>query len=146
MTSRRAEIISLGLLLALTLAMFADLLFVPGTRVAGYQITDLYLQFLSWRDFGFRELARGNLALWNPYIFGGAPYFGALQAALLYPPNWLFLILPLAVAVNWSIALHVFAIGAFTFCWMRVRGLHVAASFLASVLIMFGGEIGRAHV
>src|SRR5439155_1121517 len=105
----------------------------------GFQIGDLYLQFLSWRYFGFRELARRNLALWNPYIFGGAPYFGALQAALLYPPNWLFLILPLAVAVNWSIALHVFAIGAFTFCWMRVRGLHVAASFLASVLIMFGG-------
>jgi len=139
MENRRSTLISLTLLLALTLAMFGDVLFAGGTRVVGFQSGDLYLQFLSWRDFGFRELARGNLALWNPYIFGGAPYFGALQAALLYPPNWLFLILPLAVAVNWSIALHVFAIGAFTFCWMRVRGLHVAASFLASVLIMFGG-------
>src|SRR3989442_499985 len=112
---------------------------IKNNQFVGFQSGDLYLQFLSWRDFGFRELARGNLALWNPYIFGDAPYFVALQAALLYPPNWLFLILPLAVAVNWSIALHVFAIGAFTFCWMRVRGLHVAASFLASVLIMFGG-------
>ena len=139
MTTRRADLIALGLLFILTVAMFGDLLFAGGTRVAGFQITDLNLQFLPWRDFGFRELAKGNFALWNPYIFGGAPYFGAMQAALLYPPNWLFLVLPLAPAVNWTIALHVFAIGSFTFFWMRMRELHVVAGFLASVLIMFSG-------
>ena len=139
MTTRRGELISLALLLALALAMFGDVLFATGTRVVGFQISDLYLQFLSWRDFGFRELAKGNLALWNPHIFSGAPYFGAMQAALLYPPNWLFLILPLPAAVNWTTALHVFGIGAFMFCWMRVRGLHLVASFLAGCLVMFCG-------
>src|SRR5437588_3336683 len=139
MTKARADFIAVISLLVLTLGMFGDLLFVGGTRVVGYQITDLYLQFLPWREFGFRELATGNLALWNPYIFGGAPYFGAMQAALLYPPNWLFLILPLASAVNWSVALHVFAIGAFMFLWMRVRGLQIAAALFAAVLVMFGG-------
>ena len=139
MTKGRADFIAVISLLVLTLGMFGDLLFVGGTRVVGYQITDLYLQFLPWRDFGFRELAKGNLALWNPYIFGGAPYFGAMQAALLYPPNWLFLVLPLAPAVNWTTALHIFGIGAFTFSWMRVRRLHVTASFLAGVIIMFCG-------
>src|ERR1700736_5406319 len=96
MTTRRGELCSLALLLALTLAMFGDVLFVGSTRVVGHPITDLYLQFLPWRDFGFRELAKGNLALWNPHIFGGAPYFGAMQAALLYPPNCLFAISALA--------------------------------------------------
>ena len=139
MTNRRAELISLALLLALTLALFGDLLFAGGTRVVGHRATDLVQQFLPWRDFGFRELAKGNLALWNPHIFGGAPYFGAMQAALLYPPNWLFLILPLAPAVNWTTALHVFGLGAFMFCWMRVRGLHISASFFASVIVMFCG-------
>ena len=139
MTSRRAELIALGLLLALTLAMFGDVLFSAGSRVVGFQTCDLYLQFLPWCDFGFRELAKGNLALWNPYIFGGAPYFGAMQAALLYPPNWLFLFLPLPTAINWSIALHVFAIGAFMFFWMRVRDLSVVTAFFAGVLVMFGG-------
>ena len=139
LAQRRPNLIALAGLFALTIAMFGDLLFAGGTRVVGYQITDLYLQFLPWRDFGFRELGKGNLALWNPYIFGGAPYFGAMQAALLYPPNWLFLVLPLAAAVNWTTALHVFAIGAFTFSWMRIRRLRVAASFLAGVVIMFCG-------
>lgn len=139
MTQRRADLVALTSLFALAIGMFGDLLFAGGTTVAGYPITDLYLQFLPWRDFGFRELAKGNLALWNPYIFGGTPYFGAMQAATLYPPNYLFLILPLAAAVNWTTALHVFAIGAFTFIWMRVRRLRVPASFLAGIMVMFCG-------
>src|SRR5438552_2954911 len=139
MRIRRSELISVALLIALAFAMFGDLLISGGTRVLGHPTTDMYLQFLPWRDFGFRELATGNLALWNPYIFGGAPYFGAMQAALLYPPNWLFLILPLAPAVNWSIALHVAAIGAFMFYWMRVRGLEIVPAIFAGVLVMFCG-------
>jgi len=139
MRIRRSELISVALLIALAVAMFGDLLISGGRRVLGHPTTDMYLQFLPWRDFGFRELATGNLALWNPYIFGGAPYFGAMQAALLYPPNWLFLILPLAPAVNWSIALHVAAIGAFMFYWMRVRGLEIVPAIFAGVLVMFCG-------
>lgn len=139
MTTRRGELISLALLLALTLAMFGDVLFAGGSRLLAHSDTDLFLQFFSWREFGFRELAKGNLALWNPYVFGGTPYFGAAQAGLLYPPNWLFLILPVSTAVNWTTALHVFAIGAFTFYWMRVRRLQVSASFFSGVVVMFCG-------
>src|SRR5581483_933546 len=103
----------------LTLAMFGDVLFAGGTRVVGMEGTDLYSQFVPWRDFGFRQLREGNLALWNPHIYCGAPYFGGMQAALLYPPNWIFLILSLATAINWSIALHVFLLGALMFAWLR---------------------------
>jgi Bacterial membrane protein YfhO len=119
--------------------MFGDVLFAGGARVFGHQGADLFLQYYSWRDFGFRQLAKGNLALWNPHIFSGAPFFGEMQAALLYPPNWLFLLLPLPAAINWTIAFHIFAIGAFMFFWMRVRGLHPAAAFFAGAVIMFSG-------
>ncbi len=139
MENRRSTLISLAGLLGLTLAMFGDVLFAGGTRVLGGQATDLSLQFLSWRDFGFRELAQGNLALWNPHIYGGAPYFGSMQSALLYPLNWIFLILPLSVAVNWSIGVHVFFMGAFMFFWMQQRGLKPAPSFFAGALIMCSG-------
>jgi len=139
MESRRSTIVSLVLLLAMALAMFADLLFAGGTRVLGHPGSDMFLQYFAWREFGFRELAKGNLALWNPHIFSGAPYFGGMQGALLYPPNWLFLVLPTPVAINWSVALHVFAIGAFMFFWMKQRGLSAPASFFAGTLVMFCG-------
>ena len=139
MESRRSTIVSLILLLAMALAMFADLLFAGGTRVLGHPGSDMFLQYFAWREFGFRELAKGNLALWNPHIFSGAPYFGGMQGALLYPPNWIFLVLPTPVAIIWSVALHVFAIGAFMFLWMKQRGLSAQASFFAGTLVMFCG-------
>ncbi len=124
-------------LLLLVVAMFCDVLFFPGDVVLSNQGTDLSMQFLQWRHFGFNELAHGNLALWNPCIFGGAPYFAGFQSALLYPFNWVFMILPLVPAINVSIALHVFLGGIFFYIWANYRGLHHLACFLAAVEFMF---------
>ena len=129
--------IGLGCIALLTLAMFLDTLIAPGSRVLGDSRDDLALHFLWWREFGFGELAKGNLALWNPHIFAGAPFFGGMQSALLYPPNWLFLALPLALATNWSIALNVWLLGAFMYLWAWRRGLHPFAAFVCAALLMF---------
>ena len=128
----------LGVLTALVLAMFFDVLLAPGARVVGADSTDLALHFLHWRRFGFGELAQGNLALWNPHVFGGAPFFGGFQSALLYPPNWLYLVLPLSVAANLGIALNVWLLGAFMYLWGLRRSLHPLAALVAAALVMFG--------
>ena len=130
---------ALGLagLAAAVLAMFFDVLVAPGSRVLGAHNTDLALHFLHWRSFGFGELAQGNIALWNPHIYGGVPFFGGMQSALLYPPNWLFLVLPLPLAANWSIALNVWLLGAFMYLWALRRGLRPLAAFVAAALLMF---------
>lgn len=100
---------------------------------------DIAQQFIPWREFGFQQLREGNLSLWNPHIYSGAPFFGGFQSALLYPPNVLFLILPIDKAINWSIALHVFLLGAFMFLWARHRGLQLLSCFLSAIIVMFGG-------
>jgi hypothetical protein len=100
---------------------------------------DLAGQFLWWRQFGFEELKKGHLALWNPYLYCGEPFFGGFQSALLYPPNWLFMVLPLLFAVNLSIVLHVFLAGWFTFLWARNRGARWESALLASFSFMWGG-------
>src|SRR5262245_55231912 len=104
--SRMTPAHGLGALTALVLVMFVDVLVAAGAWVVGADNGDLASQFLYWRSFGFSQLAQGNLALWNPHVFGGAPFFGGFQSALLYPPNWLYLVLPLAAATNLSIALN----------------------------------------
>ena len=86
-------------LLVLTLAMFFDVLFLPGDAVLSNAKTDLAAQFVHWRGFGFGEMSRGNLPLWNPHIYSGAPFLAGFQSALLYPLNVLYLVLPLAKAL-----------------------------------------------
>ncbi|MBN1673582.1 MAG: hypothetical protein JXR37_21225 [Kiritimatiellae bacterium] len=126
-------------LAALTLVMFGDVLLVRRDRVLSSPGTDLYLQFVHWRAFGFGELRGGNLPLWNPHIFCGMPYFGGFQSALLYPPNVVYLLLPLPAAVNAGIALHVLLGGVFMYLWAKRRGLHPLACLLGAVLLMFCG-------
>lgn len=127
-----------AIFLLLALAMFFDVIFSP-SRVVSSSETDLAMQFIPWRQFGFSQLREGNLPLWNPYIYGGAPYFAGFQSALLYPPNWLHLFLPVGLAINWIVALHVFAAGYFTYLWCRSLSVGTGGSILAGVMFMFCG-------
>jgi hypothetical protein len=129
--------IGLASLALLVLTMFFDVLLVPGAQVLGSETADMARQFLPWREFGFAELAKGHLALWNPHNYAGAPFFGSMQSALLYPPNALFFALPAPLAANWSVALNVFLLGAFLYWWTLRRGLHPFAGYVAAALLMF---------
>jgi hypothetical protein len=123
----------------LTLAIFHSVLFQTGHLLPSSPSDDLITQFLPWREFGFEQIRRGVFPLWNPYIFGGTPYFAGFQSALLYPPNWLHLLLPLTVAIDWIIALQVFWAGYFTYLWCRGRHASTGGSILAGLMFMFSG-------
>jgi hypothetical protein len=126
------------LLLLLTLLMLGGV-FMGGGAVVSRLGADLSSQFLAWRDFGFGELGKGRLPLWNPYLFSGIPYLGGFQAAMLYPPNLLHVLLPLGVAINLLVALHIFLSGLFMYFWALRRGLHWMAATTAGALLMFCG-------
>lgn len=128
----------LGLLGLLTLIALGGSLFTT-QQVLSDRSADIASQFLYARAFGFGELAKGNLPLWNPYIYSGVPFLGDFQSALLYPPNLIFLLLPLAAAMNWSIALHVFGLGAAMYGWTFWRGFRPVAAFVSGACAMFGG-------
>lgn len=127
-------------LFLVTLVLFRDFLSLHTNLVLSRDGEDLTSQFVWWRQFGFSELQKGHLALWNPHLFCGAPFFGGFQSALLYPPNWLFMVLPLPFAVNATIALHVFLAGWFTFLWVRQRGSHPASALMAAFGFMMGAS------
>jgi hypothetical protein len=133
-------LLAAGIFAALTLIVFWDVLFTPGDVVLSLSRADLAHQFVAWRDFGFSELRQGNFALWNPHIYCGTPFFGGFQSGLLYPPNYAYLILPLAKAINFGIALHIFLAGFFMYLWASRRRLHFLACFLSGALWMFCGE------
>ena len=126
------------LLLALTLGMFADVLFTSEPLVLSTQRNDIAKTMVHLRRFGFGELRRGNLPLWNPHIFCGIPSLSCFEAALLYPPNLLFYLnLPVHRAINWDIAFHVFLAGMFMYLWTAHRRLHPLACLFSAGLFMF---------
>jgi hypothetical protein len=125
-------------LLTLNLLLFADTL-STSTRVLSSSQADIYLHFAAWRQFGFDEMRKGHLPLWNPHYLCGNPFLGNFESALLYPLNWQYLCMPLAAAINWGIVLHVFLAGFFTYLWASYRGFHPLAAFLSGAIFMWGG-------
>jgi len=94
---------------------------------------------VAWREFAFSQLRQGHLVLWNPHYLCGAPFLGGFESALFYPPNWLYLFLPMTFAINFGIVLHVFLAGLFTYLWSQNRGLQPLACLVAGTVFMFGG-------
>lgn len=138
--SRRSTLIAAGVLFALTLGMFGDVLLLPGQRTLSAQKNDIFAYFVPALTFGFREIAQGNLPLWNPHVFSGMPFLGTFQSAVLYPVNWLALVLPMAKTVNVSFALHTFLMGMFSYLWMASARVRPAAAVFGAVLAMFSGS------
>ncbi len=136
--------LDISVLAGLSLLMFFDV-FLDADVLLSQLGADLSGQFLAWREFGFSQLRSGHLALWNPYVFSGAPYVGGFQSGMFYPPNLLHLILPTNMAINALIALHIFLTGAFMYLWARRRGLVRLAAITSGALLMFCGA-GFLHI
>lgn len=101
--------------------------FAPQASVSDLTVThwpNMWFLAQSFRQYG-------QIPLWRPLIMGGAPFAGNPLAALFYPPNWLFLALPVTLTFHLSIALHVFAAGATMYGLLRCSygGSALAALF-----------------
>ena len=123
----------------LTFALFGDLLTTSRAVVSAVDM-DVDQQYLAWRTFSFDELRAGRLPLWNPYPFGGVPALGNFQHAVLYPPNWLHLVMPHGRAINWVFATHVWLAGVLAAAWCRSRRSGAVASALGGTVYALGGS------
>lgn len=76
-------------------------------------------------DFAARRFQEGVVPLWNPYLYGGAPFAADIQSGVFYPINWLFFLLVGRVdyrdVMLWSF-FHVFLAGAAMY--LCLRSLH----------------------
>ena len=126
-------------LLLLTLCMFGDVLFTTKPAVLSSATTDIANIYAYWRPFAAEQLHQGHMPLWNPYVFCGQPFLGWGVGGVLYPPNWLDLVLALPRSINLGIVLHVFLAGLFTYVWALRRGLHPLAGITSAALFMFSG-------
>jgi len=99
-------------LLVLTLAAFSTWLFLVGRCGASGLGSDSGHAVSSLAALWLREIARGNLPTPDRTSTPGPLFLAVSSRPLLYPLNVLYLVLPLAKAVNWGIALHAFLGGS----------------------------------
>ena len=124
------------------LFLYGDLLFSRSNVVVSHLFGDTCGAFAGWRRFGFGELAQGKLPLWDPYVFCGAPFVGNVQSAMFYPVNAIiYLLLPLANAINAEVMFHLLLAGYSTLAWVRSRGTGWLACAVSAAIAMASAPV-----
>lgn len=79
--------LAVGVIALAVVGCFWRVFFVPGYWLpeGGGDNASTLLPFYR---FAAEEFRAGRLPLWNPYLYGGAPFAADIQAAVFYPPYW----------------------------------------------------------
>lgn len=148
-----AHFLACLLLAVATLVVFGELAVQPGNLLVGVQnggrndVTDQYIAFRNLPRHVLED--EGTLPLWNPFTLSGAPWLSNPQSALLYPPNWLFLVLESAGLIGWLMVVHHWwaGVGAYFLARrydLRLPGALVAGTaFLAAPFLI--AQTGEGH-
>jgi hypothetical protein len=124
----------------LVLGLLPFVLFVPITLVRRvFSAHDLQGYFFPYHVLSARMLAEGYLPLWNPYVFSGIPLLGDGQTAMFYPPNWLFLLLPGPMALNYVVLVQFSLAGLAMYLFARTLDLWRLPAFISAISFMFCG-------
>jgi len=89
-------------------------------------------QFVPWWQWAFETLLSGHWPLWNPLLGMGAPLIANYQAAIFYPPYWLYFL--------------IYAIGGLAgLAWSQalVAALHLAWGSAGMALLMKRLGLGK---
>ena len=119
---RRWDLLSAALLAAMFAAFF-------GRTISGavYQPADggdlVSFLFPIYR-FAAHTISQGSLPLWNPHLYGGAPFITDIQAGFLYPPNLLLFLLNPNFDYRW---MQFLSIGHF---WWAALGVYTLSRTL----------------
>lgn len=134
----------------LALAFIALLPFVFYWRAAlgagMFFFGDIARFFFPTRVLYADALRAGRLPLWQPEILTGIPLLAEMQTGALYPLHLLLYgLVPVELALNYDILLHLALLGAGTFLFARVRGISPAAATIPALALMMGG-FGAARI
>jgi hypothetical protein len=98
------------------------------------------LPFRGWGAEWWRRL--GHVPLWNPEIFGGMPYVGALGTGdVLYPTAFLRLIMPTATVINIGFFVHYILAGLFMYLLLRRLQVSWSGSVVGGLAYQLSGLV-----
>src|SRR5215467_5944499 len=134
---RRGDLLAIAILIALPVIVFGIPAMLGHAILPGDDLT----QNFPLRVLAGRQIRGGQLPLYDPYIWGGAPLLASWNAAAAYPLTLLFAVLPgtaawtLNMIVTWAVA------GLGTFFFLRALRLGSLPSLLGAVSFAFAGAM-----
>lgn len=145
------DLLSLALLALVVVAFFWPLVF------AGHWIPhgggDLVSFLWPMYRFSARSLWAGEIPLWNPHLYSGAPYVADNQSGVFYPINLLAFALfgePSYGVMEGLVVFHIWLAGATTFVLLRGMGLQRPAALLGGTAFalsdLFVTHIGNLNL
>ena len=111
----------------------------------GFRFSDLLISHWPNALLVKRSLAEwGQIPLWNPLILSGAPFAADPLSGLWYPPNWLMFFLPLGLATNLIVWLHLAWAGLGMYSLLTAEGLRREAALLGGLAFAGTPKLIRA--
>jgi hypothetical protein len=133
---RRSRELAWSLLAAFAIATLAFL--TPPTL---FDAADWQRLHLPMKQFAARALRDGQLPLWNPYVALGRPFLADIEAAVLYPPNLLYVVLDPASALFLLTVAHLLLALVGMLRLGAALGASPAASALAAISFALGAPL-----
>ena len=126
----------------LTSIFFSEALLQPD-KVLYSPFSDAISQDFEWKFLIHETFQKyHNLPLWDPYVFGGAPFFANHFSKMLYPPNALFLFIDnIGYIITLLVFLHFFAAGITLYYYCKSINLSSFGAFIAAVVYLFSIQI-----
>uniref|UniRef100_A0A7C4M0T5 YfhO family protein n=1 Tax=candidate division CPR3 bacterium TaxID=2268181 RepID=A0A7C4M0T5_UNCC3 len=116
--------------------LFNNTLFPPEAKII--YGGDIYDAYYFWKDYLATSIKSGIIPFWNPYNFSGTPFLAHPNINIFYPPNWLFVILPLNWSFSWYFFIHMVIAGSTMYWLVRNYTCRLGALFSA-ITYAFGG-------
>ena len=138
-TPRHPTLLALGVLCVGVILLCYPML---GGSFLGGQSSDQTWTGIPFRFFWASEFHRtGHIPLWNPYMFGGLPFVGAMHGDIFYPTSFLRLLLAPDTVLNIVFALHLVLAGLFTYVFLRTVGATWTASVTGGLAYQLSGIV-----
>jgi hypothetical protein len=104
--------------------------------------SDQYSTGYAFRAWGAAQFhLTGHVPLWNPELFGGLPFVGAMHGDIFYVTSWLRLLLPTPTVMNLGFVIHYLAAALFTYALLRRLSLPWIGAVVGGLAYQLSGLI-----
>ena len=132
----RKDVLPITFAIAFCLYLFKDIV-IGGHGLVG---DDFVAFYLGMKKFLHDEvMLHGRIPFWNPYLFGGMPFWAHFESTIFYPLGFLFWFLEPVRAYGLTMFMHLALAGIFMYVLARSLSIGRFGAFAAAAIFVCNG-------